>query len=288
MSDFSTILARVRSNLALEGVRYVKTSSTLAGATDGTTIISTNLFEINDEWNDTICHLLSGTYAGQKRHVEDFVSATGQLSFTNNPWPLKVATGIEFELIEDGIWQGDDLKRFIEQAGNWILRKASDLNINFTVRQIIGSASGVCELPGNVLKFVDPIVKIDGKVATIIPPHRASQFDDDPFIDAVNGDPIAYFWGRSTSSKNVGQLIHKPATNASCEFNFVPVASFDTDGAWKVPEEAWDAISQLATGLALQANERPDLAKSWIQMAFGILPREKDLKLEETNGNTKQ
>lgn len=277
-SDFATILKRVRSNLLESGVRYKKTTSTGTGSADGTTIISTNLTQNDDAWNNMDCIILSGALDGHKRVVEDFTESSNTLHFTNNPFIDEVAASVDFELIERGIWAGDDLKIFIEQAANWFLRRATDLNVNYTVQETIGSVLGVCDLPANVLKFVHPIVTIDGNVAAIISPNRASQFDDDPFIDSANGDPIAYFIGRANSTKNIGRLKHKPATNASCIYNFVPVASFDDNGTWKVPEECWDAIQALATGLALRANERNDLAQTWIQQGLSYLPPEKNIE----------
>lgn len=278
MSDFSTILGRVRTNLLEEGVRYKKAAATSDGATDGTSIISTSLAEFDDAWNNCICKVLDGNAAGLKKTVEDFTASSDTLSFTNNPFPRRILSGVAFELYEPGIWDGDDLKKYIELAANLFLRKATDLNVNYTVRETIGGLLGVCDLPANVLKFVDPIVKIGGKVAAIIPPNRAAQYDNDPYIDPVNGTPFAYFYGREDSDETVGQLIYKPSTNASCVFNYVPVAVFDTDGTWDVPNEAWDPIVSWATGLALQASERVDLGNSWINMALAVLPGEKELE----------
>ncbi len=277
MSDFSTILGRVRSNLMEAGVRYVKASTTSAGSATGTTMISTTLAEFDDAWNNCICKILDGTAAGLKRVVEDFTASIDTLTFTNNAFPLQIASGVKFELYEPGVWEGDDLKKYIEQAANLFLRKATDLNANFTVRETVAGVAGVCNLPANVLKFVDPIVKINSKVAAIISPNRAAQFDNDPYINATTGTPIAYFYGRSGSTTNIGQLIYKPATNVNCVFNFVPVASFDTDGAWKVPEEAWEPIQFIATGLALQASERSDLAQTWISLGMAVLSKEQEL-----------
>lgn len=277
MSDFSTILGKVRSTLLEAGVRYKRTTATSAGAADGTTIVSTNLAELNDAWNNMDCTIITGQAAlnGLKKVVEDFTASSDTLTFTNNVWPVQVANSVTFELTEKGIWAADDLRKFMEMAANWFLRRAFDLNVNFTVQEDISGTSGIASLPANVMKFVEPIVKINDIVAAIISPDRAAVFDDDAFIDATNGDFIAYFWGRASSSANVGQLIYKPATNQTCTFNFVPLASFDTDGAWKPPNETWDAIAMITAGLALQANERTDLGNTWIQQGFSFLPSDK-------------
>ena len=273
-NDFSTILQKVRTNLLEAGVRFFHGDATADGSATGTTIVSTNLAEFDDTWNGMDCTIITGITAlnGLTKNVENFIDSSGTLEFTNNVWPLKVTSGATFELTEKGIWNTEDLRHFIVNAANWFLRKAMDLNVNYTVREDISGTSGVANLPTDVMKFIEPIVKIDGEVAAIISPDRAAAFDDDPYIDSTNGSFMAYFYGRSSSSTNIGQLIYKPATNKTCAFNFVPRASFTTAGAWKVPEETWDAIAMIAAGIALQANERTDLGNTWIQQGFSFLP----------------
>jgi len=276
-NDFSTILQKVRSNLLEAGVRYKLTTATSDGDATGSTIISTNLAEVDDAWNGMNCTIITGitNLNGLTKSVENFIDSSGTLEFTNNVWPLKVTSGATFSLTEKGIWHAEDLRQYIVTAANWFLRKASDLNVNYTVREDVSGTSGVSNLPANVMKFVEPIVKIGGEVAAIISPDRAAAFDDDAFIDATNGSFMAYFWGRSSSATSIGQLIYKPATNKTLTFNFVPLAVFTTADAWKVPDETWDAIAMVAAGLALQANERPDLGNTWIQQGFSFLPGEK-------------
>jgi len=273
-NDFSTILQKVRTNLLEAGVRFFHGATTSDGSATGTTIISTNLAEFDDAWNNMDCTIITGITAlnGLTKSVENFIDSSGTLEFTNNVWPLKVTSGATIELTEKGIWNAEDLRQFIVNAANWFLRKAMDLNVNYTVREDVSGTSGVVNLPANVMKFIEPIVKIDGEVAAIISPDRAAAFDDDAFIDATNGSFMAYFYGRSGSGTSIGQLFYKPATNKTATFNFVPVASFTTGGAWQVPEETWDAIAMIAAGLALQANERVDLGSVWVQQGFSFLP----------------
>ena len=47
-NDFSTILQKVRTNLLEAGVRYFHGDATSDGSATGTTIISTNLAELDD------------------------------------------------------------------------------------------------------------------------------------------------------------------------------------------------------------------------------------------------
>ena len=261
MSDFSTILGRTRTYLLEAGVRYTRATTTTAGASNGTTMISTALTELDDAHNDMDCTLLDGALSGLKKYVEDFTASSDTLTFTNNAWPARVATGVLFELTERGIWDGADLRRIIAGAANRFLRLVSDLGVNYAVEETIGAVSGIVDLPVNVLKFVPPVVVIDGNEAAVIDPKRLSALDDDPFIDPVNGDPIGGFLPRDDSTKNVGRFKFKPATNASCVWNFVPIASFDSSGNWKVPEEAWEPIIFMTVSDALLANERADLAQ---------------------------
>jgi len=230
-----------------------------------------------------LCTIITGDAAlnGLEKTVEDFTASSDTLSFTNNVWPKQVGSGLTFELTEPGIWSANDLRKFIESSANRFLRLASDLGVNYAVEETIGAVTGVVDLPANVLKFVDPQIKIDGKVAAIISPDRASQLDDDPFINPTTGEPIGHFLGRSSASTDVGRFKFKPATNASVIFNFIPIASFDNNGAWKVPEEAWEAIQYLAVSEALLANERPDLSGQWERKALMYLPKQKDMRKEE-------
>ena len=268
MSDFSLLLTRVRSNLLESGVKYKRTTTTSAGSSTGSTMVSTNLTEVNDAWNVLDCTIIAGDTAlnGQKRVVEDFTASNDTLDFTNNVWPKQVGNGLTFELTEPGIWAGDDLRRFIEEAANIYLKAApDDVLLNYRFAEDIGSVTGLVDLPNNVLKFVDPIVEIGGRPAAIISPGRALAFDNDPYIPATPGSFLAYFDSRITTTKEIGRLKHKPATNATCTFHYIPVASFDNDGAWQIDEGLWEDIVLISTFLALMANERPDLANNWIQ-----------------------
>lgn len=277
MSDFSQILEKIRSNLLEAGIRYKVITTTSAGAAGGTTFISTDMDELDDAWNTAEATVLAGDadLNGLKRVVEDFAASSDTATLTNNPFPKQVGNGLTIRLSEPGIWGIDDLKRYIVQAANYFLRKAVDLNVNYTIRETIGGVLGVCDLPDSVMKFVQPIAKLDGVVVSFLSPNRAAMLDENPYLNVTAGTPIGYFVGRESDSEVVGQLLYKPAVNGNIVFNYVPVALFDTTDNWKVPDEAWDAISAIATGYALQANERPDLANMWIRMGLGYLPQEK-------------
>jgi len=276
MSDFSVILKRVRTNLLEGGMRYIKAATTSAGSATGSTMISTTLTEFDDAWNNMVCHILSGDNIGLKKTVEDFTASTDTLTFTNNVWPAQVATTVDFELFEPGIWDGDDLKRIIEKAANTFLRLApDDMLQNYVLQGDSSSTSGLCTLPSKMLKLVHPHVLVNDKPCAVISPNRASQFDRDPYIPSTPGNNfIGYFLGRSAPSVQVGQFKHKPATEATVTFNYVPVASFNTAGTWEIDEAIWEPIEFLATSIALAANEQTDLANYWQEKALFFLPEQ--------------
>ncbi|MFQ5770047.1 MAG: hypothetical protein ACE5HX_05900 [bacterium] len=278
MSDFSTMLGLVRANLLESGARYAKVTTTTAGATDGTTIFSANLVENDDAWNRCDCTILSGASAiliGTTKKVEDFQATTNKLFFTNNPFVAQVPNGATIELTEPAVWTGQDLKKYIEQAANWFLRQANDLNANYAVQETIAGTAGLVNLPANILKFMEPFVSVSNIPVTIIEPDEADWFND-PYRNS-NSQYIGYFLGRASSSTAIGRLRYHPTNNVNFVFNFVPRASFDVNGTWSVPEEAWDMIAMLATGIALIANESQNLAANWLQLAVAHLPKQKDL-----------
>jgi hypothetical protein len=271
MSDFSDMLVVLRTDLAQRGVRYKAATSTSAGTSDGTTIISTSLTQLDDAWNGCECVLSTG----EVKKVEDFTASTDTLTFTNNPFPKQVGSGVSFELFEPGTWRGDDLKRFIEQAGRVFTRIApDDILRNFAVRESKAGSLGTINLPSEVLRFVEPILLINGKKVDILPPEEASYLTEGAFIDPTDGAFIGYFAGRQSSSQNVGQFKYKPAVNQSGTWHFVPRPSFDTSGNWKVPEELWEPIIFIATNLALLANEMIELAAGWERQAMSYLPKQ--------------
>lgn len=272
MSDFSTLLADIRSNLMQAGVRYKLATASANGATDGTTIISDDLTELDDSWNNCDTILLTG----ELRTVEDFTASNDTLDYTSKPFPFQVLSGTIFELSQRGTWRSDDLKRFLIQAAKAFVRIApNDILVNFAVREIITSTSGVVKIPANNMRFVEPIVLIDGLKVDVLEPEESSYLTEGAFIDSTNGRYIGYFQGRALSANDVGQFKFSPAHNKDCEFHFIPVPSFDSSGNWKVPEEIWGPIVYGTTQIALAANERIELAANWDKRMLRFLPGKK-------------
>lgn len=268
MSDFSTILAIIRSNLMQSGVRYKKSTSDVAGATDGSTIKDSTLTQLDDYWNG--CDVVLST--GEVNKVSDFTSGT--LTFGVKAWSTKIASGTAFELFEPGTWRGDDLKRFIEQGANEFLRLCpKDLLNNYKVREIIGGVLGALDCPANVLRYVEPILRINGQKVDILAPERASYLEEAAFIDPTSGSYIGYFAGRADADDDVGQFFYKPATNQDGVWHYVPRAQFASDGSWKVPEELWEPVGFMATAVALLANEMFEEGRAWRAKVNSYLPK---------------
>lgn len=266
MSDFSIILGRVRSNLKQKGVRHKLFTTTSNGATDGTTVISTELTELDDYWNNA--QLISQNLTTQEtldvRTVEDFANTGGILSFTNNPLRSQMLSGSILVVTEKGSWREDDLKRFVLEAADIFLRIApEDIARNFKVRQNVGGLTGNANTPANVLRYVKPTVLVDGKKCKVMSPDRASYLTEGAYLPTDSY--VGYFAGRLDATKNIGQFRYRPSNNVNVQYHFIPVPAFDTSNNWKVPDEMWNPIVFGATQLALAANERIQLAAKWEQ-----------------------
>lgn len=275
MSDFSILLSRVRGHLRQKGVRYARIVASDNGATDGSTIISDDLTQLDDWWNGMQAVRLDANQEPEaERRVVDFTASTDTLDFTGNVWDRRIVTNDVIELFEPGSWRGDDVKRALEDGANWFLRLAPvDLLRNYAVRETIGGVAGTLDCPANVVKYVEPILTIEGKKVDILDPNEESYLTEGAYIE-TDGSYIGYYAGRSSAAADVGQFLYRPPNNQNGVWHFVPKAAFASDNSWKVPEELWEPVAFAAAMLLLLSNERSDLAEGWERQVFKYLPKQ--------------
>jgi len=152
-----SVLNNVRRNLAQEGFRFYKGTTSSAGATDGTTVIDASLTGADDAWNHCQCAILSGDFAEMSpQAVEDFTSSSGTLDFSNNPFPGQIANSVTFELYDGGNFSSWNLRTFILDAARWVLKRAPlgelrNYELEYSVSGSLGTNHGLIALPTGIL-----------------------------------------------------------------------------------------------------------------------------------------
>lgn len=265
-SDLETLERRVRQQLnETKKLRFKRTTTTSAGAGAGTSIISTNLGELADHWNGATCVLLDGDAEGAERTVEDFTAGSGTLLFTNNAFPIQVASGTTFELHEKGSWSGRDLKQWLIDSINLlagVLPKAL-LRSYLRPATLTTASDGTVSLAD--LPMIDiHFILINGKPAVELPPERISRITsgNDTFLSSSStGRYFFYFRGKET---NVAELVISPAVGTTVKIHHVPLmTAFETDGSTYFPNEFFDGVVLDTVATAWEQNENPALAKVW-------------------------
>lgn len=264
-SDLEVMLRRVRENLQEGGkYRYKKVTTTSAGASAGTTVISTGLTEVDDFWNGTECVVLSGSAEGQRRLVEDFANATGTLSFTNDPFPIQIASGVSIELSEgEGSWSGEILKRNLIDAINELAGTLPKVVLrDYIVKEEVGGISGLADPPANALDI--HFITIDGKPAIEIPPEESNRLrpGEDYFLSTSTSNRYLYIWQGKDSTN--GQLKYAPIADKTIAYHKVPLMlDFEPDGSTYWPDELWEIAIDMATARSYLQNQDTDLAQLW-------------------------
>lgn len=246
-------------------LRYYKTTATSNGASDGSTIISTNLSELNDSWNGCEVTILDGVCEGQVRTVEDFTSSTGTLTFTNNVFPKQVVSGVSFEITERGTWTGRAIKQWLLDAINFLagVLPKKVLGEYILVTSVTPSSNGFANFPANALDILG--IDINDKPAVEIPFEERSRFDDDAYIDPVSDDSFVYCVEGGSSA---GQIHFKPEVNATVRFHYVPLmTAFLSSGNTNFPAQFHSTVVIYTAGIAWLQNERPDLAQAYFKRA---------------------
>ena len=270
-TNIENLLIAVRSNLnEQKKSRYRRFTTTSAGASDGTTAICASLNDLN---NDALngCEMLvlsSGVLENKKRVVEDFVSSTGTLHFTNNAFEAQVPTSTVCEVFEKGIWSSADIKLKLIDAINFLAGALPKAALNGYVRkEAVGSVGGVADCPTNAIDLLS--VYINDEPAVPVPPERMARLISgrDRYANPTTTNRYMYlFEGKNTTQ---AQLRFFPATNVGVTYNKIPLMTdFESDGSTYFPDEFFQAASLYATGLLYQVNRDLEFANVFFSRAF--------------------
>lgn len=261
-------------------LRYAKTTTTSSGASAGTTIISSNLGQLDDHWNGAQCVILDGNAEGQRRIVEDFTNSTGTLTFTNNPFSIQIPSGVSIEIGELGAWSNVSIKQWLIDSTNLMAGLLPISVLRTYLRKAeIGSVSGVADLAG--YKFINiAYVQISGKPAIQVEPERASRLinGEDSFLGPTTSN--RYLWHLRGKDTAEAELFHAPQTNQTVQVHYVPLfEAFDSDGNFGWPVELYEPVVYYAASLCFTNNESPDLAALWAERAQAFL-QSKGIKVQ--------
>lgn len=265
---------RVRRALNQERkFRYKKTTTTGNGASDGSTVISTNLTELDDHWNGCLVSCLDGSFEGSERIVEDFTASSDTLTFTNNVFPGQVLSGTSIEITERGTWTGRTIEQALKDSINFIasiVPKAFLASNGYVFAETVGSVAGVAAPPANALDIHH--ITINGKPAVPVPVERIRRLisGQDSYLDPVGTTRYLYVFEGKDADES--QLRHFPASNASVVYHKVPLfTDFDSNGATSFPDTLFSAVVYYATGILWDINESADLAQKWEKRALDDL-----------------
>lgn len=252
--------------------RYAKVSTTSAGSATGTTVVSTTLTQLDDHWNGAVCKILSGNAEGAERVIEDFANSTGTLTFTNNVFPIQIASGVSIELFEKGTWSGADVEQALLDSINFIAALLpKEVLEDYIVTETVGSVNGVADPPTSALDIHH--VTINGKPAVPVSSKRFRRLisGQDSYLSTTGNTRFLYFFrGKNTTS---GELVYAPSANHSVVYHKVPIATaWDSSGNLNgFPDKFWEPVVYYAVSLLWDQNETPELARVWESRSMDYL-----------------
>jgi hypothetical protein len=269
MGDREALERRVRRYLNEERqFRYKKTTTTSAGAAAGTTIVSTNLTQLDDWWNGCLATILDGNAEGAERLVEDFTNSTGTLTFTNNAFPIQIASGTTIELTEKGSWSGRTIEQALLDSINFIAALLpKEVLEDYVVTETVGSVNGVADPPTNALDIHH--VTINGKPAVPISSKRYRRLisGQDSYLSSTSNTRFLYFFEAKDGSN--GQLRFAPAANHSVKYHKVPLlTAFDSSGNTSFPDKFFEPVVYYACSLLWSQAEDTNNAQIWEKKAM--------------------
>lgn len=247
--------------------RFLRFTTTSAGAANGSTIISTDLYGQDAAWAGTEVEVLSGTLEGQSRIAEVFTNSTDTLDFSNNKFPAQVASGISCELYESKIWSGKQIRSRLIQAINTLAGLIPKAMLkDYIVKETVGSVGGVADPPASCIDL--HAVYINSLPAVPVPVERMERLISGRDAFAAPTTTTRYFYVFEGKDSTNGQLRHFPATNASVAYHKVPyMSAFESNGSTYFPVEFHSAAAAYAAYLSYLANRDLDFAKSYRDLA---------------------
>lgn len=248
--------------------RYLRFTTTSAGAANGSTIISTDLYGQDAAWAGTEVEVLSGTLEGQSRIAESFTNSTDTLDFSNNKFPAQVASGISCELYESKIWSGKQIRSRLIQAINTLAGLIPKAMLkDYIVKETVGSVAGVADPPASCIDLHG--IFINSLPAVPVPIERMERLISGRDKYANPTTTTRYFYLFEGKDSTNGQLRHFPSVNATISYHKVPYMSgFETSGATYFPAEFHSAAAAYAAYLSYLANRDLDFAQSYRNLAL--------------------
>ncbi len=270
--DRETLERRVRRYLnEVKKLRYAKVTTTSAGTSTGTTVISTSLTQLDDYFNGATCRILTGNAEGAERIVEDFTNSSGTLTFTNNVFPIQIASGVSIELFEEGSWSGSTIEQALLDSINFIAALLpKEVLEDYIVTETVGSVNGVADPPTNALDIHH--VTINGKPASPVSPKRYRRLisGQDSFLSPTSNTRFLYFFEGKDS--NNGQLCFAPAANHSVTYHKVPLlTAFDSSGNTSFPDKFFEPVVYYCCALLFDQNENSEQARIWESRSMDYL-----------------
>lgn len=284
-SNVQTIVNNIRRNLAQDGFRFFKGTTTASGGAGGISIICSNLTGGTDAWKYCQVQLLDGSFGEMTpRRVEGFNSSAKSLDFTNNSFEYQVPGGVAFEIYDGGNFSSWKIRSFVADAARHVLKnvRLSDVH-NYELQYersgtVIGGR-GVAELPNGILSYPGPHqpftrtpkVKSGNYSLTIIPDDRwyFIEGDLDAGVIPQTGDIkyVGYIDARRSAGSTYSTLTYLPAISEVFIFSAIPEPAFDSSGNWSVPPSLWGRIEKVATAEMLASESNHEQAKFWLGMA---------------------
>lgn len=263
------LIESVRLNLfEYERIRYVRGTTTSAGATDGTTAIDSNLSSyLNDHFNGAFFRILEGAAARHKELlITDFASATGTVTLAASADNIghQIASGTDYEIYDKGIWTDIQILEWLNTELARLPQLLPDGAIVHLIKKdTTAGTAGVASLPPDMLKFIT--LEVGGVVAGLLPPKDKNRFANDAFLPATTNRPLAIFSGASAVDGNnlYARIEYRPANNATLTWTYIPkipdVAQADSAGAGaqtlQMPDHYADLLVLGATIRAFTASE---------------------------------
>lgn len=270
--DRESLERRVRRYLnEIRNLRYKKTTATSVGASTGATIISTNLTQLDDYYNGCIVRILDGNAEGAERLVEDFTNSTGTLTFTNNVFPIQIASGTGFEIGEVGSWSSSTIEQALLDSINFIAALLpKEVLEDYIVTETVGSVNGVADPPTGALDIHH--ITINGKPAVPVSSKRYRRLisGQDSFLSSTSNTRFLYFF-RGKDSSN-GELVFAPAANHSVTYHKTPLATaFDSSGNISFPDKFFEPVVLYTVAMLFDQNENSEQARIWESRAMDHL-----------------
>ena len=251
------MLSRSRSELKNVGrLRYKTGTTTSAGATDGSTIVSTGIGGVDDAWNRAEARITSGDNSGERREIGDF--ATSTLTLVEN-FSFQVANSVTFEIGEGGFISDHELiELFTEAQDKLITYLVDDAFPAHSKRlEVAGTAGVSAALPSDLagppksLKFRDTSSVVRDVV--ILPVGEEDRLTSDAYLGSSLDDMAAIFQN--------GVIEYAPANNGTLLLPVVPrFDSVSFSGGSKLPSYLHPLQIEWATYKGWQKAERLDLA----------------------------